>query len=236
MIVPEGLTQKEEAFCRALVLDGLGPSAAFRKAYGSGMGPDAVASSAKRVLRRSRVRSRIEELRGEVARGGQGLTPKQDAFCLYFLETGSASAAYRRAYEVAPSAKTETVNRNAHALLQNTKIATRVAQLRAGLQRRFEVAIDRLVEEYARLAFSNIADLIDWDFAVVTRDAASGDIVATANRVTIKADAPRSAWAAVESVQITKTGFRLCMHDKAWALDGLARHLGLFDEAARTPR
>ncbi len=135
-----------------------------------------------------------------------------------------------RAYEVGPTTKPETVHRNAHALLQNTNIVARLAQLRAGLKRRYEVAVDRLVEEYARFAFSNIADLIDWGSAAVTRDPESGEIITTANRVTIKADAPRSAWAAVESIEITRRAVKLRMHDKVGALNGLARHLGFFDD------
>ena len=35
----------------------------------------------------------------------QDLTPKQEAFCLAFLETGNAAQAYRRAYDVAEDAK-----------------------------------------------------------------------------------------------------------------------------------
>ena len=231
MIVAEGLTSKEEAFARAVALEGLGISDAYRASRdASRMTPACIHANAKRVARRSRVKLRIEELRGQVAPGNHGLTPRQEAFCMRYLQTGGASTAYRWAYEVGPLTKPETVHRSAHTLIQNPKIAARLAYLRAGLWRRYEVAIDRLVEEYARLAFSNIADLIDWDSAAVTRDPESGDIVATANRVTIKADAPRSALAAVESVEITKRGFKLRMHDKVWALDGLARYLGLFDD------
>ncbi len=51
------------------------------------------------------------------------LTPKQEKFCLAYLETGNASEAYRRAYNAAKM-KAATVNRNAKALLDNTKITT----------------------------------------------------------------------------------------------------------------
>jgi len=58
------------------------------------------------------------------------LTPKQDAFCLKYLELGNASDAYRASYS-AGKMKPETINRNAFELLQNSKIATRVDFLRA---------------------------------------------------------------------------------------------------------
>ncbi len=57
-----------------------------------------------------------------------GLTPKQQRFVRAYLTTGNASEAYRQAYDCNGSADT-TINRNAHALLQNDKITARVEQL-----------------------------------------------------------------------------------------------------------
>jgi phage terminase small subunit len=57
------------------------------------------------------------------------LTPKQEAFCIAYIETGNASEAYRRAYD-AKAMKPATVNRNAKSLLDHSKIATRLAELR----------------------------------------------------------------------------------------------------------
>ncbi len=57
-----------------------------------------------------------------------GITPKQQRFVHAYLKTGNASEAYRQAYDCDGSADT-TINRNAHALLQNDKIAARVEQL-----------------------------------------------------------------------------------------------------------
>ncbi len=57
-----------------------------------------------------------------------GLTIKQQRFVRAYLKTGNASEAYRQAYDCNGSADT-TINRNAHALLQNDKIAARVEQL-----------------------------------------------------------------------------------------------------------
>jgi len=57
------------------------------------------------------------------------LTPKQERFCLSYIETGNASEAYRRSYD-ASRMKSETINRNAKALLDNSKIATRLAEIR----------------------------------------------------------------------------------------------------------
>ncbi len=58
------------------------------------------------------------------------LTIKQEAFCLAYLETGNASAAYRRAYN-AGRMKTAAVHVSASRLLGNAKVALRIRELRA---------------------------------------------------------------------------------------------------------
>jgi len=60
------------------------------------------------------------------------VTPKQEAFCLAYVETGNASEAYRRAYDAARM-KPGTVNRKAKELLDNGKITARVDELRSEL-------------------------------------------------------------------------------------------------------
>jgi len=57
------------------------------------------------------------------------LTPKQETFCLAYLETGNASEAYRRAYNAAKM-KSATVARTAKEVMDNPKIAARLAELR----------------------------------------------------------------------------------------------------------
>lgn len=75
-----------------------------------------------------------------------GLTPKQEAFCQAYIETGNASEAYRTAY-AADKMKPETINRNAKALLDNSKIATRVAELQGEIKQRHNVTVDSLIAE-----------------------------------------------------------------------------------------
>ena len=65
----------------------------------------------------------------------QDLTPKQEAFCLAFLETGNAAEAYRRAYDVAPDAKDGWLYVEACQLLDNPKVARRLKSLREQAER-----------------------------------------------------------------------------------------------------
>ena len=64
-----------------------------------------------------------------------GLTEKQEAFALAFLETGNAAEAYRRAYDVAPDAKDGWLYVEACQLLDNPKIALRLKGLRDQAER-----------------------------------------------------------------------------------------------------
>ena len=69
------------------------------------------------------------------------LTPKQEAFCLAYLETGNASESYRRAYE-AENMTPETVNREAKAVIDNPKIAARLAELREPALRKAQITLE----------------------------------------------------------------------------------------------
>lgn len=69
------------------------------------------------------------------------MTPKQEAFCMAYIETGNASEAYRRTYN-ATNMKPEVVNVKASELLSKGKVAVRVAELKAEHAERHEVTVD----------------------------------------------------------------------------------------------
>ena len=75
------------------------------------------------------------------------LTPKQENFCLSYLETGNATEAYRRSYD-AEKMLPATINRSAKALMDHDKITARINFLRepAIIKARctFEEHLDRL--------------------------------------------------------------------------------------------
>ena len=74
------------------------------------------------------------------------LTPKQEAFCLAYIETNNASEAYRAAYNTS-SMKPDTITNNAYKLTQDNDIATRLKQLREPIMQRHNVTVDSLVVE-----------------------------------------------------------------------------------------
>ena len=81
------------------------------------------------------------------ARADGGLTQRQEAFCLPFVETGNASEAYRRAYQ--PKRMTaKSIHEKASHILGQGKVQARVAQLR---EKAAGKAVFGLVEHLAEL-------------------------------------------------------------------------------------
>lgn len=74
------------------------------------------------------------------------LTIKQEAFCQAYIETGNASEAYRSSY-AAENMKPDAIHVQASKLLDNPKIALRVAELRGEIKDRHSVTVDSLLAE-----------------------------------------------------------------------------------------
>ena len=86
------------------------------------------------------------------------LTPKQEAFCNYYMETGNASEAYRKAYSCSKM-KNAITNVKACELLQNGKIAVRVQELQNEAKNRCDLSKERILAELSSIAFSSIAEM-----------------------------------------------------------------------------
>lgn len=74
------------------------------------------------------------------------LTPKQEGFCKSYIETGSASEAYRRNYD-ADGMKGDVINVKACELLKSGKVAVRVSELREAAVKRHEITVGDLIAE-----------------------------------------------------------------------------------------
>ena len=82
---------------------------------------------------------------------------------------------------------------------------------------RLGVTAERILEECARLAFSSIDRLVEWDDAGILKPRNPADID------------PADLAAIAEIVASASSGriYRIKLHDKKPVLDALARHLGL---------
>lgn len=156
-----------------------------------------------------------------------GLTEKQEKFALAYFRCGNASEAYREVYST-KNAKPESVNRNAKALIDNIKIASRVAELRNASAERAEIDDAELLREAKRLALSDIRGLFNPDGSVKPPQ-----------------DWPDAVAAAVASIEVfeefgerNENGDRalightkkLKFWDKNSALERLFKHRGLFEK------
>ena len=85
------------------------------------------------------------------------LTPKQEAFCHAYVETGNASEAYRRSYD-AEDMKPATVNPKAKELIDNDKITARLGGLQEQIAADQEITVAEIVQGLRRAATGVEAD------------------------------------------------------------------------------
>lgn len=140
------------------------------------------------------------------------LTPKQAVFVEeYLVDLNATQAAIRAGYS------SRTAHIIAGQLLDKTLVAEAVAKAKAERSRRTGISADRVLEELARIAFSDMGEFADW----------SGE------QVTLRASSEIDTRCVVEVKQTAKqfgadVGIKL--HDKLGALNALAKHLGLLPE------
>lgn len=140
------------------------------------------------------------------------MTPKQQRFVLeYLIDLNATQAAIRAGY--APA----NANVEGSRLLANANIANAIAEAQAKRSSKLEVTADRVVQEYARIAFARMSDYVSFGPDGVTvkdLDYLTPDQIA-----------------AIAEVSETKTqgggSVRFKLHDKLRALDALSKHLGL---------
>lgn len=75
------------------------------------------------------------------------LTAKQEAFALAYVETGNASEAYRRSYDVGADTKPESVWQAASRVLADIKVSSRVKELQQEARDLMLVSVGTLTEE-----------------------------------------------------------------------------------------
>lgn len=89
------------------------------------------------------------------------LTPQQEKFCKHYVLTGKIARAYRKAYDVKPDTTPETVYVSSSRLLADPKIALRIHALKKIADERFAVTVERIAQEFARIAFLDPVSLHD---------------------------------------------------------------------------
>ena len=142
----------------------------------------------------------------------KGLTKKQKRFVEeYLIDLNATQAAIRAGYK-----RSEYTDTNANKLLDNTRIAEEIEKAMAERSKRTGINQDRVIQEIAKLAFINIADVVDLNTATVFPTATPEDL------------------ACIQSVKIKLTEFgterEIKFYDKKGSLELLGKHLGMFKE------
>lgn len=156
---------------------------------------------------------------GEVT--NKPLTPRQEAFCNKYLETGNASEAYRYAYST-DRMKPETINNSGYKLLQKGEIRARIAYLRDNLAEAAGISALKVVRELERIAFADATAIrSDWgnlkNFEELTAEEKS-----IIKDIDVKVRCTTTA----SGNDIVETTTRISMHDKLKALESLSQMLG----------
>ena len=79
------------------------------------------------------------------------LTPKQRKFAEEYVNTGNASEAYRRAYDVRENTKLETIATKASHLLAEYNISTMVKELQIQQANKYEITRQEVAEGYFKM-------------------------------------------------------------------------------------
>ena len=89
------------------------------------------------------------------------LTPKQNKFAEEYVNTGNASEAYRRAYDVGADTKLETIASKASHLLAEYNISTRVKELQKQQVEEFKITRKDVADGYLEIikAWQYLMDL-----------------------------------------------------------------------------
>lgn len=169
------------------------------------------------------------------------LTPKQRTFVdEYLVDLNATQAATRAGYSA------RTANEQGARLLANVSVAAAIADAMGNRSKRTEITADQVLQELARVGFTNLADVTDWGTKEVAfgfdedgkrlkpEDIGDAVVVRYADAPFVtpinRDDLTEQARAAVAEVSLGRDGFKIKMHDKNAALLQLGRHLGLFND------
>lgn len=152
------------------------------------------------------------------------LTIKQENFCLYYIETGNATEAYRRAYD-ASRMKPDSACRKAFELLENVKITARVEELRQEVKDKSTITRERILEELENIAFSSIAHLHNTWIELKEFDCLTDKQKASIKSISTKV-LKKNIGTSEDPEIIDVESVKIELHDKLKALESINKMMG----------
>ncbi len=147
------------------------------------------------------------------------MTPKQERFVQeYLIDLSATKAAIRAGYSK------RTANRIGPQLLVKTCVAAAIKEAIDQRQRRLEITQDRVVQQLAKIAFSDMKDFAEWNpdgIRMRPSEDVDGTLVAEVSET-------RSEFAGGSNTTVKIKRF-----DALKALELLGRHLGMWNDRLR---
>lgn len=145
------------------------------------------------------------------------LTPKQENFCNYYIETGNASEAYRMSYSC-KTMKDNAINVQASKMLSSPKIALRVKELQEELKLKSDITKEEAIKELSNIVRARITKL--------------GKIKGSTFTLNSLNDLSDDMVSAIQTVKSTNNGIEIKLYDKIAAVDRLSKMMG-WDKAQK---
>lgn len=150
------------------------------------------------------------------------LNDKQERFCReYVIDLNGTQAAIRAGYSE------NTANEQAGRLLVNVSIQERIAELKAEIGKRLDITADMVVQELAKIGFSNMNNYINNDFTFKSLDEITVDQSAAISSIEV------SEFSGGKDNRASETKIKFRLHDKRAALVDLGKHIGIFEKDNR---
>ncbi len=162
------------------------------------------------------------------------LTEKQKMFVIeYLVDLNATQAALRAGYSKKTAYRTGNDN------LKKPQIQEAIREQLDAREARTLITADRVLEEYAKLAFSEITDyldvitervVVDWDTDPETGGKVPIWEIKQLLILKDTKDIPKEKLAAIQSIKHGRYGLEFTLHDKKGPLDSIGKHLGMFIE------
>lgn len=154
------------------------------------------------------------------------LNIKQEEFCRKYVEMGgNGTQAYKEVYEC----EEETAKANASRLLTNANIKAYIDELLEDARNRNKITVDKIVNEYAKLAFFNPANVFNSNGTIKDIQQLEENVTASIKSIKIKEEYR------YEDGEQVPDGYtkEITFADKKTALDSLGKFLGMFVDRSK---
>lgn len=165
------------------------------------------------------------------------LTDKQQAFVNeYLIDLNATQAAIRAGYSV------KTAEQQGHQLLKKTSVSEAIAKAMAKRSRRTGVSQDRIIQQLAKIAFSDMKDVMEWRTVEYPLTDFEGKPILDPDgnqerdphlRISLKESSEVDGSIIQEISEVHKGGsitHTVKLNDRMKALDLLGKHLGMWTD------